>query len=67
MQSHMMVPNPKKKYRINELDKKIVAFSPYYRVACNGKERKKERKRGRNLLSVVICLVFIDFYSLTSD
>lgn len=39
----MMVPNPKKKYRINELDKKIVAFSPYYRVACNGKERKKER------------------------
>lgn len=38
-----MVPNPKKKYRINELDKKIVAFSPYYRVACN--ERKKERKK----------------------
>lgn len=38
MQSHMMVPNPKKKYRINALDKKIVAFSPYYRVA----ERKKE-------------------------
>lgn len=46
MQSHMMVPNPKKKYRINELDKKIVAFSPYYRVACNGKERKKKKERG---------------------
>lgn len=63
----MMVLNLKKKYRINELDKKIVVFFFYYCVVCNGKERKKERKRGCNLLLEVICFVFIDFYLLIFD